>query len=185
MSDFVVIGIDPSSRKIAVTVTRNHEPAIRMQTKTLPKDIADVCLVSFTYVRWMTKEYVDAGDQVYVFIEEPVVGRGGVYTTLRQAKAHGAMVAGAKSVPGANIHTVNNQRWKKVVLGNGSLGKPEIKRRMYEVWRDAYDASQGDQDLIDSAAINRYGLHVVRLKQKVARTTKFKPVRKRRPVGAR
>jgi Holliday junction resolvasome RuvABC endonuclease subunit len=154
----LVIGLDPSSQKIAMMVRPNPKSKPEMVTLPFAKgaDITYVCLRAFRFVRAFVKKWIDLGYEVHIFIEEPVVGRGGAYTTIRQAKANGAMLAGARS-GGAHVEGVNNSTWKKSVCGKGNAGKPEIKNWVRDHWPYAYDLCRGDQDLLDAACILLYG----------------------------
>lgn len=151
-----LVGIDPSSAKIAIMISVNEGKPYKM-VKALAKggDIAAVCLAAFRYVRAAVRDLKADGHRVYLYLEEPVVGRGGAYTTIRQSKVNGAILAAALS-GGAEVHGVNNTTWKKSVVGNGNAGKPMIKEWVRLNWEYAYDLAKGDQDVLDAACILRY-----------------------------
>lgn len=174
-----VVGVDPSFNKMAAVYGVDDEQ-VDIDSVTLPgSNIADKAVQIHL---WLTDLLAGIEDEdIHVFIEEPVIGRGGAYSTLSQAKAHGVMVLSAL-LSGAEVTTVNPARWKKVVLGKGNLGKPEIKKAMSEKWPSLVHITQGDQDLVDAAAIYLYGKHVLELRQRVSdgEYAQKTPVRRRR-----
>lgn len=67
---------------------------------------------------------------------------------------------------------VNNASWKKQVCGNGGFKKPQIYKAMREVWPEAFELANGDQDLVDASAIYLFGqAHVDSIRRvKITRT---------------
>lgn len=163
----VVIGLDPSSKKIALSISVDGGPPLLRHRILAAGNVPHACLQSFRYVRDVVREYRAQGHRVFIFIEEPVVGRGGVRSTLSQTKTHGAMLAGAQS-GGAFVSSVNNQSWKKRVVGSGNAGKPQIKQWVAENWPYLLQEAKGDQDLIDAGCIMKYGLDVVKTRDRIA-----------------
>ena len=166
----VVIGMDPSSKKLAAVITHN-DTDLRVWVRSLNwQDINIRCAKAhrmfLTMMESVIERYPDS--RVHVFIEEPVVGRGGAYATISQAKVHGAVVAAAAGIQGdITVRSVNNSRAKKAVVGSGAAKKPQIASWCLRYWRNAYNAARGDQDIIDSAMINRYGAGIVAKMDKV------------------
>lgn len=161
----VVIGLDPSSKKIAMAISiGGRKPTLRKWA--LNKDLVIACFESYRAVRRAVRLYTQKGYRVVLFIEEPVVGRGGVYSTLRQAKTHGAMVAGGMA-GGAAVRAVNNQSWKKGSVGKGNASKDQIRDWLRDSWQVMYLACEGDQDLMDALGILRYGETVVARMDKI------------------
>lgn len=155
-----IVGLDPSSKKIAIAVSIDGKYP-KLYVKSLKsKDIAEVCSVAYRYVWRFVSMLREQDIEVFMYIEEPVVGRGGVYSTLRQTKANGAMLAGAVNA-GAHVKGVNNQSWKKVVVGNGNAGKPKIEAYLAKANPELHMETNGDQDLMDALCIMKYGqLHI-------------------------
>lgn len=91
-----------------------------------------------------------------VYLEAPVLGRGGAWPTISQAQVGGAIMAACVEYR-CFLEMVNNQNWKKTVCGHGNLNKTEISKAMFKVWPEAWEAAEGDQDLVDASAIARYG----------------------------
>lgn len=181
MGKRVIVGLDPSSRKIAMAISVDGGKP-KLQTKTLGMhDLPRACYQAHRYVRSVVKQYTAQGHHVFLFIEGPVVGRGGVGSTLKQTKTNGAMQAGAVG-GGASVTEVNNSTWKKQVVGSGRAGKPEIKKWIKDCWPYAYELADGDQDLMDACAILRYGEKIIntkdRIEEEMLEKASAKPVRK-------
>lgn len=62
-----------------------------------------------------------------VHIEEALVGKGGVKTTIRQAYAMGAVRLCAEE-RGWRVGLVSVGTWKKQIVGNGNASKEEVPR---------------------------------------------------------
>lgn len=161
-----VIGIDPSSRKLAAVVSVvGKEPQATVYTKPLPQDKPVACLQAFEWVRNLVEIQED---DVYVFIELPVLGRGGPGSTIPQAQINGALLAGAQMAD-AEVVPVNNSRVKKEVVGRGNANKDDIRDWVSKAWPVLYERIGGDQDLCDSAMIYVYGKQVVERRNKIAK----------------
>lgn len=167
MSATVVIGIDPSSKKLALVITKNGRSP-RLITRTLPDAPLDVKADwAERHCRRLAAPYVKAGFRVIAFVEDPVVGRGGAHATIVQATVRGGILVGLRRAGVTEIHGVNNQRWKKAVCGNGGIGKPQIKKYVYKTWPRVWDMANGDEDLCDAACINAYGQQVISLEERI------------------
>lgn len=95
----------------------------------------------------------------YVFIEEPLVGRG-VKASMNISQTAGAVMAQLASI-GVSTELVNVQHWKKEVIGMGNASKKDI-----EMWLSAthpvYSAECDDQDQRDATCIALYGWQTLR-----------------------
>jgi Holliday junction resolvasome RuvABC endonuclease subunit len=165
----VIVGIDPSSRKLACCITiRGREEDIDMRTFTLSMDKAEACWQAFQWLRDIIIEFRNNGYRViFAFLEDPVSGRGGITTLRMIAETNGALMAAGRS-EGIEVIKVNNSSWKKGVLGNGNTPKTKIPGLVHKLWPAAWRLAKGDADLIDAACINRFGEGVVRLRAKIA-----------------
>ena len=167
MWNVAVIGIDPAAaKKLAAVVTFGD--AFRTSTRTMPREVEGRCYTAFRWAKTLTREYVQQGYHVYVFIEQPVFGRGGAGGTLPIAYIHGALLAGAMAGGADLVAPANNSTWKARVVGHGRAKKPDIAVHVKKTWPLLYAQIVGDQDLCDAACINRYGDAVVRVKLKMA-----------------
>lgn len=98
--------------------------------------------------------------EVYVFIEDAVVGRS-VASTKVQAYTNGGVQAAAFSRANL-VHLVNVKSWKKNIVGNGNASKEQVAEHIRTDWTEAFEASKNDQDLLDAAAICLHGVQAVR-----------------------
>lgn len=186
----IIVGVDPSTKKIALVWTYDDDtasPGTWVYKLPDSQDYAKRCGTAFEattkQLRKITQENPMA--EVYVFIEEPVVGRGGAYATISQSKLHGAIVA-ACQVSGVVTQTrgVNNQTAKKQVVGKGNAGKPEIRTWVRLYWRKLEEQINGynkgdQQDVADAGMINRYGHKVVATQERLRNYRSKKPIRRR------
>lgn len=155
-----VVGIDPSSRKLAAVVTWSDSAGFAVELRDLPPKMpVETCLLAYVWVRRLIKEQRDKGYRVHVFIEAPIsaVAKGGVRALIPQAQVSGALMAGAASLVGTRTELVPLTAWKKEVVGKGNATKPQIKEWAGVYWRRLYDKWHHDQDVLDAAGINRFG----------------------------
>ena len=149
MKDILVLGIDPSSKKLAVVYSvLGKENEVKFKTKKLPQEKPEACSIAYEWLKGFIEDI--RGDiptkDIYVFIELPVLGRGGAGSTIPQAQINGAILAGAFST-GANVVPVNNVRVKKEVIGKGNANKDAIKAWLSVAWSGLYKFIHEDQDL--------------------------------------
>lgn len=165
----VVIGVDPSSAKLAAIVSIiGDEPNVETRTLKLPTHKPTACAMAFEWIRGLVDLASDLEPgSVHVFLELPVMGRGGPGSTIPQARINGALAAGAE-LAGATVTDVNNAHCKKVVLGKGNASKDEIKEWVSDAWPTLYKRISKDQDLCDSAMIYVYGRKTLLRKARVA-----------------
>lgn len=177
-----VIGIDPSSRKLAAVYCElGSEPDVEHRTEKLPQDKPVACLTAYEWVR--TLVLTRPIQPVYVAIELPVLGRGGPGSTIPQAQINGALLAGAQSA-GATVILVNNARAKKEVIGKGNASKDDIRKWVKTAWPRLYSDIKTDQDLCDSTMIYVYGRNTVELRDRIAKRKSLgKPRRIRRKAS--
>lgn len=160
-----IIGIDPSSKKLAFCVTSFNNQLL-LHKKSLPEGVLHATGAAFEEAFLFFKTFPHAK----VFMEAPLVGRN-AYSTIVQAQVGGAVLAAA-SKAALDVELVNVSSWKKQVIGNGRAQKPDIAEWLKQNWTEAYNQASGDQDLLDAAAINRYGYQHVRLTQAILRKAK-------------
>ena len=185
----ICIGIDPSSKKVACILTVDDGPPVAWTVSMKSEDYVVRCAEAFgSVLNWIEDvAQKHRGHSIHAFIEDPVVGRGGAYSTIVQSKVHGAIVA-ALAVSGkcASIKSVNNSHWKKKIVGKGNAGKPEIKAWAKQFWRQLFSVANGgkDQDLIDAGGINRYGHGVIEVMRRLERhrrgEIRKRPLKRRR-----
>lgn len=93
------------------------------------------------------------------FIEAPLVGRGGVRSTMVQAYVSGVVQACFVKA-GFTVYLVNVQTWKSAYCGNGHASKDDVRRSLAGRWPKGARTAGSDSDLIDAAAICDYGREV-------------------------
>lgn len=195
MAEHVIIGCDPSTKKIALVWVYNGDtqnPHTWLYKLPDTQDYAQRCGAAYVAVRRQLQRIVQGRPniEVYFFIEEPVVGRGGAYATITQAKIHGAIVAACHaSTVVTRARGVNNATAKKQVVGKGNAGKPEIAQWCKVYWRSLAEKvseyNKGDQqDIIDAGMIEQFGEKTISTKERLLnyRNTKRRIIKKRRSL---
>lgn len=178
---YVVIGVDPAAQRLAAVITAGDD--FYVETRTMPKDDVLRCKAAFTWLTRLIREYGGLG-QVAVFVEEPVLGRGGAGGTLPIARIQGALITAA-AVSGVDaIERVHPSKWKKQIVGHGGADKPMVAAHVQETWPAVYAISRtkgtSAQDVCDAACINRYGVKVLKLRAKMKRIGNVAGGRKQR-----
>lgn len=164
-----LIGIDPSSRKLAAVYgTVGDEPYVQYTIEKLPQDKPTACLMAYEWMHRLVSIQDVTKHKVYAAIELPVLGRGGPGSTIPQAQINGALLAGAQAA-GAIVILVNNARAKKEVVGKGNASKDDIRRWVKQAWPALYSDIKNDQDLCDSTMIYMYGHKTIELRDRIAR----------------
>lgn len=169
MREPCIVGIDPSSKKLAVTIFMPASNDIRSFFYPLRKKANDtytpkVAHSAYSTVELMVHKHHLRRYDTKVFMEAPVIGRGGAKSTMVQAYVSGAVQAAllSLSIP---VTLVNVQVWKKDVVGNGAAGKPQVatavQQRLSGLKLTAHwQEINADQDIIDATALMMYGLRV-------------------------
>jgi hypothetical protein len=147
-----IVGIDPSSKKLAFCTT---EPGCNpvVSKKGLPEGVHRATGAAFEEAFLFFSELSERNPKIY--IEAPLVGRS-AYSTIIQAQVGGAVLAAACKV-GVETHLVNVNSWKKQVVGKGNASKGDVGVWLKKNWNSVYTLCNGDQDLMDASALNRYG----------------------------
>lgn len=96
----------------------------------------------------------------FAWIELPLVGRGGVRSTLVQAYI-GGIIRGTLHRAGFVVYDVNQSTWKAKVCGNGRSQKEDVLRTVKVAWPKAHVLVEHDGDLTDAAAIALFGTQVL------------------------
>jgi Holliday junction resolvasome RuvABC endonuclease subunit len=149
----LVAGCDPSSKKLAVVVSHpDGRVTTHVWQSTNKKWEPSSCLSASEWIRCEFAR-MDPGT---IWIEDPVVGRAGIRSSVVQAFVSGAAQAAFQSL-GWTVQMVNVQRWKAVVVGNGHASKDDIASAVTQHWPDAARITSSDGDLTDAAAIALYG----------------------------
>jgi hypothetical protein len=160
MSDKVV-GFDLSSRKLAMVSISDGEFA--KEVWEVPKAMKDRGEILSHFVEPLSSFFrgESEGRKLWVFVEQPLVGRGGAHATIVQAQVQGLVLAFAVVCGAAGVYPVNVQTWKKVVVGNGRADKGAVRGWLAEHHPVLSGMAGDDQDLVDAACIALYGCGVI------------------------
>lgn len=91
------------------------------------------------------------------YLEGPLVGSTkNIQTTIKQSFVNGVVQAVLVSA-GFKVTLVPVGTWKKAVCGNGAADKELVAQTVKNLWPKVHVAADGDQDLLDAAAICLYG----------------------------
>lgn len=149
----VLIGIDPATKGLHAVISEVDGSELEVASITLTKDKIKRCHEAMSWTRTLVESYAVIED-VYVYIEEPIVYRSAV-SVIGLAQMNGAVISGAREIT-PYVYGVNNSRWKKVITGYGRVDKGGIALWVRDHWPDLYDMADGNQDLLDAGCINRY-----------------------------
>lgn len=166
MDDPLVVGVDPSARKIAIVA---HQPVVlstvvftsvlyKTPGKQTPESLAKAVEAMESF---LTQVALMGHGPKYAWVEDPLIGRGGAVTTMKQSLVQG-IVRGMLARAGFTVYGVNVSTWKKDVVGNGRAEKSDVARTVKIKWPKIMPLLGGDGDLVDAAAINIFGQAVLR-----------------------
>lgn len=161
----LVIGVDPSAKKIAlvaldpilgVSSVATFDLYGKGQKKQTPESVhaamAGMNEVLNSIVHMMTK-------QSYAYVEQPLVGRGGINTTMKQAYV-GGVIQACLVERGFKVTVVHPSTWR-AGLGIKARKTEAVKAatRQLVMVRDPklFAKVEADSDLVDAAAIALYG----------------------------
>lgn len=168
-----IIAGDPSSAKLAYVLNDGNSYSI-LTTRLSGRDIGRRCQQADAYTYQIVKA---CSGPVFVFIEAPVIGKGGARAAMPLAKVHGAMLAAAWRAGAVEVVPVNISAWKKKIVGSGNAGKPEVATYLRQHWRRMYALAQGEkgfeQDLVDAACIWQYGRWYVGVRKLLSKELGF------------
>jgi hypothetical protein len=189
----IIIGIDPSSAKLAVVVLCDSK-MVEHHVKMLPaaKDKVDRCVQAYSWMYNLSYKFKLSninGSLIHTFLESPVLGRGGPGSTIPQSQVGGACMAAlgaTMQVQGGTMTMVNNQKWKSSIVGIGNCSKEDVAVWVKDMHPDIYrkfttPRGKIDQDLCDAFCIAKYGEMIARFQQSIVNPKKRVLIR-RRPV---
>lgn len=164
----LVVGIDPSAKKIAIVSTHTTLGTISTHafplyekgtTRQTPAALANALRDMRKFLQW-AELIAPQGTRRLAWVENPLVGRGGVGPTVKQAFI-GGIIRAVLADGGFEVHDVNVSTWKKEVCGSGAAQKPLVVQTVKQKWPKADALIRGDGDLTDAAAIALYGIEVI------------------------
>lgn len=172
VKDVVIVGVDPAAARLDAVVLYPDDSYV-LHKRGMPTDIVMRCVTAERWIEGIVKEALKHG-RVAVGVEEPVLGlhgRAGANGTLPLAKVHGCLLAAAYRA-GATVLPINNQAWKRHIVGMGNAKKPDITRWVRVHWRQLYMDAKGRQDSCDAACIALEVRRVLAFRAKVKATRK-------------
>lgn len=159
-----VFGMDLSSRKLAIVrldLDDNNEPTVwTFMADRKEKNRGNV-LAHFSEELDSLFDVVMLDEADYVFIEQPVVGRGGVHSTIVQAQVQGVVLAMAVLCGAGGAYPVNVKTWKKDIVGHGGADKDKVRAWLADHHPVLSELAGEDQDLVDASCVALYGKSVI------------------------
>jgi hypothetical protein len=161
MDEQVILGIDPAATKVSFVAITDIDFFVQHH-KRLGKSGGEACNSAWHVTNSLLFDInqVWPGATIFPFIESPVVGRGGVRSTMVQCFTSGAIQAALHNA-GLDTQGANVSSWKKVVTGRGNSTKPEVAKHLRLRWPALYRAAGGNQDIVDAACIALYGQSIL------------------------
>jgi len=150
----IVGGVDLGGRKAAVAIcddgVLHHVADLVVPKTTRARELRTLGEWCYGYLKVCD----------YVFIEEPLIGRG-VRASLQVAQTAGAVMSALGGALDVKTDFVTVASWKKAVVGSGNADKEMVKSWL-ESSHPAYAALCGaNQDRIDAACISLYGVQLL------------------------
>lgn len=166
MGSPLVVGVDPSAKKIAVvghsTLTNtSFARAFPLYAKGQTRQTPESMLRALEAMEGLIDSTSTMGSERLAYVETPLVGRGGTTATIKQAYI-GGIIRAMLVRGGFQVYDVNVSTWKKDVVGKGSAEKPDVQRVVRIKWPKVEPLAGGDGDLWDAAGICLYGQEVQR-----------------------
>lgn len=157
----LVLGLDPSSRKLALVVREDGRISHFAAVKLPDVDISQRCYAAYDAVGVFLHELGVLPLGRHAFIEAPILGMTrDIQSTVKQATVSGGAQA-ALIEWGFGVHLVAPSSWKKAVIGKGNARKDEVGPIIKQRWSGLWRAIQGDQDLLDASALVLFGESLV------------------------
>ena len=164
MSDLLVVGCDPSSKKLAF-VAMYALDHVYVRTYQLRKQNSrytpQACCAAKYACEALVDELARCGNPVtrQLYVEAPYTGVSPLSTNV-QAFVSGVIQACFVHA-GYDVQLVPPSTWKHEVCGSGAATKEQVRATIRSRWANVYDLAGGDQDVLDAAALALYGDAVV------------------------
>jgi Holliday junction resolvasome RuvABC endonuclease subunit len=158
MGEFVFLGIDPAATKVSYAALFQDEEPFFREFKKLGRSGPTACSAAWHITAEVVGELGQRWPNVPVtaFIESPIVGRGGVRSTMVQCYTSGAIQASLFDQK-VSVALANVSSWKKVVVGHGRATKDGVSEFVRLRWPALYAEASGSQDVADAVCIAHYG----------------------------
>lgn len=157
----IVLGLDPSSRKLALVVREDRKTCHFSAVKMPDLDISQRSYAAYEAVGVFLHGLGVLPPVRHAFVEAPIVGMTrDIQSTVKQATVSGGAQA-ALVEWGFGVHLVAPSSWKKTVIGKGNARKDEVGPIIKREWPGLWLAVSGDQDLLDASALVLHGESLV------------------------
>lgn len=167
----LVLGIDPSAKKIAVVGIQPETGTYKVEARTLyPKGTTTQTPPSLHNAMVFMRDFLTevapmASDgQRFAYVEKPLVGRGGASATIKQSYV-GGIIRACLVEAGFKVYDAHPSTWRAALdikIGKGSStaqAKAAVKARLNPKLASLVGT---DVDLADAAGIALYGAECVR-----------------------
>jgi hypothetical protein len=161
MSD-TIVGFDLSSRKLAAVVL--GDGLVRSEVFEAPKKEKDrgrILAKFITELEEFFTELTALDGSLWVYVEHPLKGRGGVHATIVQAQVQGLVLGTSVLFGASGAYHVNVTTWKKDVVGHGGADKDRVRGWLEVHHPDLAGLAGDDQDLVDASCVALYGRGVI------------------------
>lgn len=160
-----VIGIDPSSKKIAISGYDNIANKFWYYAQPLGKrfEPKNTLLAEGAIDHFFSSVGWGNGGGI-AFIEEPVFSRNH-RSVIVQSYVIGSIMQSLLWRE-YQVSMVSNTEWKQKIVGKGNASKPEVRAFMERVYA-LPDFVLADPDLTDAAAILQYGIGIADVTRRV------------------
>jgi hypothetical protein len=161
----LVIGIDPSAKKIAMvardsTLNVSDVAVMDLYVKGAKKQTPESihAAMSQMVANLARIEHMMTTER-YAYVEQPLVGRGGINTTMKQAYV-GGVIQACLVEAGFTVVVVHPSTWRSGlgVKGKGTVAvKADTRRYVMVTDPKLFAKVKDDSDLTDAGAICLYG----------------------------
>lgn len=149
----IALGVDYSTRKCAVAAhAEGRFNARSIELKPAKQGFEERFRILMDWYAENVAAFV--GEGALVAIEAPIIGpSGGTQVGLQMAMVAGGLLEVSHELfRREQVHLVQSAVWKKVVLGSGSLRKPQVTPAMQQLHPDLL-LSCSTQDEVDAACL--------------------------------
>lgn len=164
----ITYGLDLSSRKIAMFCIDERRTTTQYVAETIEVKKLQSRAEELYQMEHQLRVVLQECDPGWVYIEDPVVGRGGARPTILQAQVDSLIQVAAVRFAHLGCYSVNNKTWKKAIVGNGNANKEQVAAWLATTHPVLSRVVDGDQDLVDAACVALYGKSVVERAQQLA-----------------
>lgn len=156
----MILGIDPSTKKLAIAWDHGGlvvDEFTLAEGRYTPESAWNAYAMTRGHLERMERLGHVTPDQEpwVVFLESPVVGRGGINTTMKQAFISGAVQAACRSMEW-DVHLIHNSKWKREVCGIGNATKADVRQHVIAKYGDSWEGES--QDAIDAIGLYEFGV---------------------------